>query len=143
MKLKLFKMLICLIILGGFLNAGYFAPSIFAEEVQQGQTSSATSYHNIPYEDCTKMYDITKENLYYLTIGAVNANRFTIEELQTANGYIIFTTGRNKYLATVAGIDKNHSILKITPCNNLYYFQPGIISNIYKYIDINKDIINQ
>lgn len=114
---------------------------VCAEEPQANPAQTATSYQNISYEDCSKIYDTDKVNLFYLTIGAVNANRFKIEEVQTNNGYIIFSTGKNKYLAIVAEIDKKNSILKITPCNNLYYFQPGIISNIYKYIDLNKDII--
>ena len=118
-----------------------FFQHVYAEEPQVNPAQSATSYQNISYEDCSKIYDTDKVNLFYLTIGAVNANRFKIEEVQTNNGYIIFSTGKNKYLATVAEIDKKNSILKITPCNNLYYFQPGIISNIYKYIDLNKDII--
>ncbi len=112
----------------------------YAEETQMAQPNPATTYQNIPYQDCTKMYNTNKENLFFLSIGSINANKFTIEEIQTSNGYIIFSAGKNKYLATVAEIDKDNSILKITPCNNLYYFQPGIISNIYKYIDLNKDI---
>ena len=114
---------------------------VYAEEGQVSQNMSATSYQNISYEDCTKMYNIDKETLFYLAIGAVNANRFGIEEVQTNDGYVIFSTGKNKYLVTVAGIDKDNSIIKITPCNNLYYFQSGIISNIYKYIDLNKDMM--
>ena len=113
---------------------------VCAEEIQPAQPNPATTYQNISYQDCTKMYNTNKENLFYLSIGSINANKFTIEEIQTNNGYIIFSAGKNKYVATVAKIDKDNSILKITPCNNLYYFQPGIISNIYKYIDLNKDI---
>lgn len=105
--------------------------------------SSATSFQNIPYEDCTKMYNLNAEDLFYLAVGSINANKFKLEEIQTNNGYIIFSTGKNKYLATIARIDKDNSVLKITPCNNLYYFQPGIISNIYKYIDLNKDVNNK
>lgn len=117
-----------------------FQPIVFSE-MQTQTEQSATTYQNIQYEDCTKMYNTGKKNLFYLSLGAINANRFKIEEIQTNNGYIIFSTGKNKYLATVSEIDKDNSILKITPCNNLYYFQPGIISNIYKYIDLNKDIV--
>lgn len=118
----------------------FMANTVYAEEnaaasVQQNAVVS----QNIPYTDCTKMFDINKEKLFYSTIGAINANKFKIDEIQTENGYIIFVVGRNKYIATVAGIDKDNSILKITPCNNVYYFQPGIISNIYKYIDLSKD----
>lgn len=130
MKIKYFFILAGLLIL----------PIVFADEVQVQETQSTTP-QSIFFENCTKMFGINKENLYYLTLGAVNANRFKTEEIQTNNGYIIFAVNKDKYLATISEIDKNNSILKITPCNNVYYFQPGIISNIYKYIDLNKDLI--
>ena len=129
MKIKVFITVICLFIM----------QLSYAEDVQTPQVQSATTYQNINYEDCTKIYNLDKEKLFYMTIGAINANTFKLEEIQTQNGYLIFSTGKNKYLATVAKIDNENSILKITPCNNLYYFQPGIITNIYKYIDLNKD----
>lgn len=116
-----------------------FCQTVFAEGVQTPQTQPATTYQNINYEDCTKIFNLNKEKLFYLSIGAINANKFKLEEIQTQNGYLIFSTGKNKYLATIAGIDNENSVLKITPCNNLYYFQPGIITNIYQYIDLNKD----
>ena len=96
-----------------------------------------TQPQNICFEDCTKMFEINKEKLFYLTLAAVNANRFVIEEIQTSNGYIIFTAANNKYLATVAGIDGNNSILKITPCNDIYFFPPGIILGMFKYVGMN------
>ena len=106
---------------------------------EQPAQNSATAAQNIPFENCTKIFDgINKEKLFYLTLGAVNANRYTVEEIQTYNGYIIFTAARQKYLATISGVDKDNSVIKITPCNNIYYFQPGIVTNIFKFIDINK-----
>ena len=98
---------------------------------------SATVSQNIPFETCTKIFGINNEKLLYLTLASISANRFNIEEIQTSNGYIIFTANRGKYLATVAKVDEKNAILKITPCNNTYNFPPGIISNIYKYIDLN------
>ena len=47
--------------------------------------------------------------------------KFSIDEIQTQNGYIIFSAANNKYLATIAGIDADNSILKITPCNEIYF----------------------
>lgn len=130
MKIKVFITVFCLFIM----------QLSYAEVAQTPQAQQpATTYQNINYEDCTKIYNLDKEKLFYLSIGAINANKFKLEEIQTQNGYLIFSTGKNKYLATVAKIDNDNSILKITPCNNLYYFQPGIITNIYKYIDLNKD----
>ena len=115
--------------------------TVYADEAQPAaiQPNPAAVKQNIPYSDCTKMFDIDKEKLFYLTLGAINANKYNTDEIQTANGYIMFTSAKNKYLATVAGIDKTNSILKITPCNNLYYFKPIIINNIYNYIDSNKN----
>ena len=92
---------------------------------------------NISYENCTKIFGITREKLFYLTLVSLSANRFVIDEMQSANGYIIFSANHNKYLATVAGIDDKNAILKITPCNNIYKFPPGIITNTFKYIDLN------
>ena len=71
---------------------------------------------------------------------ALEVLKFSIDEIQTQNGYIIFSAANNKYLATIAGIDSDNSILKITPCNNIYKFPPGIYINLFKYIDLNLNI---
>ena len=104
---------------------------------QQATTPPITVPQNISFESCTKMFAVNKEKLYYLTLAAISANKFDIEEIQSYNGYIIFSAAKNKYLATIAGIDGNNSILKITPCNDVYYFPPGILINMFKYIDLN------
>ncbi len=114
----------------------------FAESVQQPVNTPNTSQQNaltpqnINFENCTKIYGVNQEKLFYLTLSAITANKFKIDEIQTANGYIIFTANRNKYLATVGKVDNSNSILKITPCNNIYNFPPGIITNTFKYIDL-------
>ena len=118
------------------------AGSCYAEPAAQGgaQPHAAppvTVPQNIKFEDCTKMFAVNKDKLFYLTLGAITANKFNVDEIQTENGYIIFTAAKNQYLATIAMIDSSNAILKITPCNNIYYFQPGIIINIFKYIDLN------
>lgn len=92
---------------------------------------------NIAYEHCTKMFAVNKEKLFYLTLGAISANKFEVEELQTNNGYIIFSVANNKYLATIAGIDAANAILKITPCNDIYYFPLGILINMFRYVELN------
>ena len=114
--------------------------NVFAENLNTPDNKEVVSMiqsQNIAFEDCTKMFAVNKEKLFYLTLAAVNANRFAIEEIQTSNGYIIFTAANNKYLATIAGIDANNSILKITPCNDIYFFPPGVILGIFKYVGMN------
>lgn len=100
-------------------------------------TTSLTTPQNIAFEDCSKMFAVNKEKLFYLTLGAVSANKFSIDEIQTENGYIIFTAAKNKYLAMIGSIDSANAILKITPCNNTYFFQPGVVVNMFKYIELN------
>lgn len=101
------------------------------------QTMSPAVAQNIVFENCTKIFAVNQEKLFYLTLASLSANHFNIEEMQSINGYIIFSANRNKYLATVAKIDDKNSILKVTPCNNIYNFPPGIITNTFKYIDLN------
>lgn len=107
-------------------------PAVFANE-----PVPVTTPQNIIFEDCTKLFAVNKEKLYALTLASLSANRFLIDEVQTSNGYIIFTVNKSRYLATIAGVDNSNSMLKITPCNNIYYFPPGILTNTFKYIDLN------
>lgn len=109
-----------------------FLPFVFAEESTQ-----ITTPQNIAFENCTKIFAVNKEKLFYLTLASISANRFSVDEIQTSNGYIIFTANKNKYLATIASVDNANAILKITPCSNIYNFPLGIVTNTFKYIDLN------
>ena len=111
--------------------------SVYADVAIQSASNPLTSPQNISFENCTKIFGINQEKLFYLTLASISANRFNIDEIQSANGYIIFSVNRNKYLASVAKVDKTNAILKITPCNNVYNFPPGVITNMFKYIDLN------
>lgn len=111
---------------------------VFADEIPISAPNLTTPQH-ILYNNCYKKYTLNKEKLYYLTLASISANRFTIDEIQTANGYVIFTVNRNKYLATVSRVDNYNTILRITPCNSVYNFPPGIVLNIFKYIDLNSN----
>lgn len=105
--------------------------------LEEPYSQPLTTSQSVNFETCSKIFAVNKEKLYYLTLGAISANRFTVDEIQTYNGYVIFTAANNKYLATIASIDSSNSMLRITPCNNIYYFQPGIVVNMFKYIELN------
>ena len=108
------------------------------ENITQPQVAPPiTQPQNVSFEACSKMFPVNKEKLFYLTLSAVTANKFSIDEIQTQNGYIIFSAANNKYLATIAGIDGDNSILKITPCNEIYFFPPGVFLGMFKYIELN------
>ena len=114
-----------------------FAAAEDAVVAQKPAPNPLTVSQQIMFENCTKIFGINQEKLFYLTLASISANRFNIDEIQSANGYIIFSVNRNKYLASVAKVDKTNAILKITPCNNVYNFPPGVITNMFKYIDLN------
>lgn len=123
-----------------FILLSFCVQAVFAEELQKpAESVPVTVAQSVNYENCTKIFSINKEKLFYLTLGAINANRFSIDEIQSARGYVMFTANKCKYLASVSEVDNLNSIIKISPCNNLYYFAPGIITNIFKYIELNKN----
>ena len=99
--------------------------------------STLITPQNVPFEECTKVFNVNTNNLFYLAFASINANRFEIREFQSKTGYILFAAVGKEFLASVIEIDKNRSMLKITPANNNYFFAPGIVLNVYKYIDLN------
>lgn len=86
---------------------------------------------------CSKSFKIDSQKLFYLTLAGAGANRFTINEIQSKSGYVLFSVAQRQFLASVINVDSKNSILKITPCNNIYYFPIGIVQNMFKYIELN------
>lgn len=105
--------------------------------VEQMNLSTLITAQNMKYENCTKVFNTDNVSLFYLTLAAINANRFTVDEIQSKSGYILFTAVNKRFLATVTNVNTNQGMLKITPEDNNYFFQPGIILNIFRYIELN------
>ena len=108
-----------------------------AKSAEVMSMSTIVTPQHIDTEQCCKLFKMPAEKLFYMTIAGVNANKFTVDEIQSTTGYILFTAVGKQYLASIVKIDNNRSILKITPADNVYYFQPGIVLNLFKYIDVN------
>ena len=121
---------------GVFLIFLLFGNISSAEELTPQQL---TTPKNMAFSDCTKSYNMPVDRLYLLSIDSIAANRFEIKELQSKMGYVLFKAAGREFLATSAYYGPNKSILRITPANNNYYFAPGIVLNIFKYIDLNLD----
>ncbi len=98
-----------------------------------------TTPANVSFETCVRTYNLPADKLYYLTLNSITANNFETKELQSKTGYILFKAAGREFLATVAYYGINKSILRITPANNVYYFAPGIVLNIFRYIDVYMD----
>ena len=109
--------------------------AVFAEDGMPLRT--LVTPQSIDYNICTRNYILTPEKLFYMALASINANRFTIDEMQSKTGYILFTAVNKQYLASVVKVDANKSMLRITPTNNNYFFAPGIVLNVFRYIDLN------
>lgn len=101
------------------------------------ETVSLITPQHIDFNICTKTFNLSEEKLFYLAIASANANKFNIEEIQSKTGYILFSAANKQYLASIVKVDSLHSMLRITPTNNSYFFPPGIVLNFFKYIDLN------
>jgi len=110
----------------------------FQVKSEELSLSTLVTVQNVPFEYCTKIFNTDAESLFYLTIASINANRFRIDEIQSKTGYVLFNAVNKEFLASVIKIDNKHSLLKVTPTNNVYYFQPGIVLNLFKYVEINQ-----
>ncbi|MFA7658917.1 MAG: hypothetical protein WCY19_05745 [Candidatus Gastranaerophilaceae bacterium] len=91
----------------------------------------------VDFGNCNKFFKMDSRKLFYLTLAGANANRFRIDEIQSKSAYVLFTVAQRQFLASVITIDSQNSMLKITPCNNIYYFPAGIVQNMFKYIELN------
>lgn len=101
------------------------------------QKVSPTIPQIVSFDQCTKKYEIPVDKLYFLSLASINANKFVINEIQSKSGYILFTAANRQFLASVNRVDNKSSILKIVPADNNYYFPLGILTNFFKYIDLN------
>ena len=93
---------------------------------------------NVDFSKCCASFEMDCEKLFYLAISAVNASNFEIDEIQSKMGYILFRAVNKTFLISISKEDDTHSMIKITPADNIYFFPYGVVYNILHYIDINK-----
>ena len=124
-----------------FLMILFCAVPVTAEDSPAAQLAELelVTPQNIDFAKCVKTFNFPVEKLFYLSISAINANHFQIEELQSKMGYILFRAANKNFLMSVVKVDAEHSMLKITPADNVYFFEYGVVYNIYKYIDLNAE----
>lgn len=112
--------------------------SIVNASAQTSQSTPLGIPQNVTQAQCIKTFNVGFEKLFLLTEAAISHNNFTIEEIQSQGGYIVFSYYQYKFLATVFTFGNNKAILKISPCNNNYNFPPLIVRNIFNYINQNQ-----
>lgn len=71
--------------------------------------------------ECYKIYPYDADILYMSALSAINSDsKYNISELQSKNGYILFTHGAKYYLLTLTKRYKNQTEIKILPQNSDY-----------------------
>ncbi|MBR6301694.1 hypothetical protein IKR55_03050 [bacterium] len=115
-----------------------FSGTAFAEG-EQTSLSTLITAQNVPFERCYAIYNTDNVSLFFLTLAGINANRFQVNEIQSKSGYILFTAVNKQFLASISNVNKNQGLLRITPVDGVYYFQPGIVLNIFKFVELNVD----
>lgn len=128
-KIFIFCLFLCLML---------SANSSFAEDGIS--MSTLVTPQNVSFSACTQNFNMPADKLFYYAIASANANKFTIDEIQSKTGYILFTAVNKQFLASVLKKDATHSQLKITPTNGVYYFAPGIVLNFFRYIEVNSSV---
>ena len=119
--------------------------SVGSKTQLKGAVASVPSISSVPpvqpqpvdFGNCSKVFKLNSEKLLFLALAGVNANRFKIDEFQSKSGYVLFTAAKRQYLASVIRIDNQNTMLKIIPCDNIYYFPIGIVQNMFKYVELN------
>ena len=93
--------------------------------------------------DFSKSYKTTSENLLYLLLSAINAQNYSIEEIQFKTGSVLFKAYSKEFIASVSAQDSTNSYVKIIPADNNYNFSPLLLQRLHNYIESNNTTIFQ
>ncbi len=115
--------------------ASYQPPVQLVSPNGQG-TNPLTTPADIESDACVKIFQMNAEDLFIYTLAALEANNFSIGEIQSHGGYITFKAANKNFLAIVSEVDSKNSMLKITPSNGVYHFAPGIVYKVFEYITL-------
>lgn len=88
-------------------------------------------------EECYKLYSVDSDTLFLNAIAVLNAAPgYTISEIQSKSGYILFFDGSKYYLLTVTRRYKNQSEIKILPQNSDYSAGSTVAADVFNLISL-------
>ena len=83
-----------------------------------------------------KIYPKDADSLFMSALSALGSDsRYTITEIQSKNGYILFFYGSKYYLLTLTKRYQNQTEIKILPQNSDFSQANGVAQNIFNLID--------
>lgn len=93
-------------------------------------------YAQSMFEECYKIYPKDADTLFMSALGAINSDsRFSISEIQSANGYILFLYGSKYYLLTLTKRYQNQTEIKILPQNSDFSQGSSVAQTVFGLID--------
>ena len=82
-----------------------------------------------------KIFPKNPDELFLEAISALNQSRFEISEIQSQNGYILFSAGSKFYLLTVTKKYQNQTEIKILPQNSDFSISEEIAKQVFSLIE--------
>ena len=88
-------------------------------------------------EGCYKIYPKDADSLFMSAIAALGGdNRYTISEIQSKNGYVLFLHGSKYYLLTLTKRYQNQTEIKILPQNSEFSEGNTVAQSVFNLIDL-------
>ena len=112
-------------------------PVIPVSNIPQVTSEPKPAVPSANFEDCVKTYNTSIDNLFYLTLAALSANKYKIEEIQSKTGYLSFNTNGKNFLISITSTGDKGAMIRITPMDNSYNFYPVIAERIFSYLTNN------
>ncbi len=101
----------------------------------QGSQISRTAINQ-----CYDTISMNSEQLFYLTLAALNKMNFKIKEVQSKTGTVLFQAYSREFLVTIADKGTSSTFIKILPTDSNYAFSPALVQNIFTFLKANSAI---
>lgn len=82
-----------------------------------------------------KIFPKNPDELFLEALSALNQSKFEISEIQSQNGYILFSSGSKFYLLTVTKKYQNQTEVKILPQNSDFSISEEIAKQVFALIE--------
>lgn len=89
---------------------------------------------------CFDTISMNSEQLFYLTMTALNNMNFKVKEVQSKTGSILFQAYSREFLITIADRGSNQTFIKILPTDSNYSFSPAMLQNIFGFLKANASV---
>lgn len=116
-------------------NSTYNPATPVASVVHNNVSAQKTSINQ-----CSETVSVNSEQLFYLTLSALNKMNYKIKEVQSKTGTVLFQVAQREFMVTIADIGSNKTFIKILPTDSDYGFSPSLIQNVFYFVKANAGV---